>query len=264
LAQETAGPFLLGKHAVITGGGRGIGAAIANELAQLGANLTLLGRDDHTLETTAQQIHSEHGHDVYTHHCDVTDVESIAQAFAFARDEAGDPYVLVNNAGQAEGAPFLETSRHLWDVMIAVNLTGTFLCTQEVLAPMLNAGAGRIVNIASTAGLKGYARVTAYGASKHGVVGFTRSLAIEIARSGVTVNAVCPAYTETAMAQRTISAMAQRMNSAPAEARQKLERLIPIGRLIRPDEVAATVGWLCSPQAAAITGQAIAVAGGEV
>lgn len=256
--------FLQGKHAVITGGGRGIGAAIAHELARLGATLTLLGRDADALAATARSIRVHGAQNVQTQLCDVTDVDSIARAFAFARERAGDPYILINNAGQADGAPFLETSRALWDRMITVNLTGTFLCTQEALGPMLEAGAGRVVNLASTAGLKGYARVTAYSASKHGVIGFTRALGVEIARSGVTVNAVCPAYTETAMAERTITAIAQGSKVSRETARQKLERLIPIGRLIRPEEVAATVGWLCSPDAAAITGQAIAVAGGEV
>jgi NAD(P)-dependent dehydrogenase (short-subunit alcohol dehydrogenase family) len=259
-----AAALLNGKHAVITGGGRGIGAAIAHELARLGATITLLGRDADALAASAKSLQHEHQQVVHTHPCDVTDVQSIARAFAFARERAGDPAILVNNAGQADGAPFTETSRELWDRMIAVNLTGTFLCSQEVIAPMLKAGAGRIVNLASTAGLKGYTRITAYSASKHGVIGFTRALAVEVARSGITVNAVCPAYTETAMAERTIGAMAQRSNTSPEEARRKLERLIPIGRLIRPEEVAATVGWLCSPNAAAITGQAIAVAGGDV
>jgi NAD(P)-dependent dehydrogenase (short-subunit alcohol dehydrogenase family) len=255
--------ILEGKHAIVTGGGHGIGLAIAQELARLGATLSLFGRDAAHLEAARGALDSAKTR-VTVHECDVTDTASIERAFAFAHAQSGAAYILVNNAGQADGAAATETTRELWDRMLAVNLTGTFLCTQQVLPAMLEARAGRIVNIASTAGLKGYTRITAYSASKHGVVGFTRALAVEVARSGITVNAVCPAYTETDMADRTIAAIAARSNSTPNEARQKLERLIPIGRLIRPEEVASTVGWLCSPAAAAITGQAIAVAGGEV
>ena len=252
--------FLRGQHAIITGGNRGIGAAIAYELARAGAALTLMGRDALKLTETGQAIAAECSVDVLTIECDVTDEAAVAAAFA----KAGDCQILVNNAGQAEGADLQTTTRELWDRMLAVNLTGTFLCTQRALPAMLAAGSGRIINIASSAGLKGYARITAYGAAKHGVVGFTRSLAAEIARSGVTVNAVCPAYTETDMTVRSVSSIAEHRHITEDEARKKLERLIPIGRLIKPEEVAGAVLWLCSPQSAAITGQAIAVTGGEV
>lgn len=252
--------FLRGRHAIITGGNRGIGKAIALELASAGASLTLLGRDAIKLAETGSIIAAEFGNDVLTVECDVTDDASVASAFA----RAGEAYILVNNAGQAEGAALKETTREMWDRLIAVNLTGTFLCTQRALPGMLKAGEGRIINIASTAGLKGGARISAYSAAKHGVVGFTRSLALETARSGVTVNAVCPSYTETDMTQRTVSAVADRIQVSEVEARKKIERQIPLGRLIKPEEVASAVLWLCSPESAAVTGQAIAIAGGEI
>lgn len=192
--------------------------------------------------------------------CDVADENSVIDAFK----RAGEAFILVNNAGQSEGAELHDTSRELWDRMIAVNLTGTFLCTQQVLPSMKKAGEGRVINIASTAGLKGYTRITAYCAAKHGVVGFTRALAMETARTGVTVNAVCPAYTETEMGTRAIDQIASHRGITSDDARKKLERLIPIGRLIQPEEVAASVLWLCSKEAAAVTGQAISVSGGEV
>jgi NAD(P)-dependent dehydrogenase (short-subunit alcohol dehydrogenase family) len=252
--------FLEGRHAIVTGGNRGLGAAIAWELARAGAALTLMGRDALKLVDTGSAIASECGVDVMTIECDVSDEASVTSAFA----KAGDAYILVNNAGQAKGAELKDTSRRMWDTMIAVNLTGTFLCTQQVLPGMLRNGEGRIINMASTAGLKGYTRITAYTAAKHGVVGFTRALAAETARTGVTVNAVCPAYTEGEMSERAITQIAQHRHIAPEEARKKLERVIPIGRLIKPAEVSAAVLWLCAPESAAITGQAIAVAGGEV
>jgi 3-hydroxybutyrate dehydrogenase len=252
--------FLRGRHAIITGGNRGIGAAIAWSLARAGASLTLMGRDGIKLVDTGNAIAAECRVDVMTVECDVANEDSVADAFR----RAGDAYILVNNAGQAEGAELSNTSRELWDRMLSVNLTGTFICTQQVLPAMQRAREGRIINIASTAGLKGYTRIAAYCAAKHGVVGFTRALAVETARTGITVNAVCPAYTEGEMSERAIGQIAAHRDIASDEARKKLERLIPIGRLIKPEEVAASVLWLCTNEAAAVTGQAIAVSGGEV
>ena len=251
------------QHAIVTGGGHGIGAAIAHALAAAGRDLTIMGRNRARLETAAAGL-KEHGVRVQAVECDVANQASITRAFGQAQDALGAAYILVNNAGIAEGAPFLETSTELWERTLAVNLTGTFLCTQAVLPGMTAAKAGRIINIASTAGLKGYTRIAAYCASKHGVVGLTRALATEVARQGITVNAVCPAYTEGEMSDRAVQSIANVRNIEQTEARQKMERLIPIGRLIKPDEVAAAVVYLCSPEAAAVTGQAIAVAGGEV
>ncbi len=250
------------RLAVVTGGGRGIGAAIAEALAAAGADVALLGRHRETLEFRAESLSASYDAVVKYMACDVADEASVARAFAAVRDALGDPHILVNNAGQSAGVPFTETTRETWDRMIAVNLTGTFLCTQQVIPAMLQAGWGRIVNIASTAGIKGYSHTAAYCAAKHGVVGLTRALAIETAKRGITVNAVCPGYTDTDMAASAVDNLV-RAGKTEDQARRAITRVMPIGRLIRPEEVASAVLWLCSPDAAAVTGQAIAVAGGE-
>jgi NAD(P)-dependent dehydrogenase (short-subunit alcohol dehydrogenase family) len=257
------GRFLEGRHAVITGGGHGIGGAIAEALGALGASLSLLGRDVARLEAHAASLR-EVGVTVETFACDVADEAAVERAFAASRETLGDAQVLVNNAGQAESAAFGDSDRELWDRMLAVNLTGTYLCTRQVLPAMLAAKSGRVVNIASTAGLRGYPKTAAYCAAKHGVIGLTRSLALETAKSGITVNAVCPGYTDTDMAQRAVDGLSAALGKTADEARSMLTRINPLGRLIRPEEVAATVAWLCSPDAAAITGQSLPVAGGEV
>lgn len=254
---------LTDKHAIVTGGGRGIGAAIGWELGRLGASLTLLGRDLQALQDTARDLMDEHAVEVLTIRCDVADAGSVAEAFACSRERYPSPAVLINNAGMAAGGSFLEISRESWDQVIAVNLTGAMLCTREVLPTMLEAGSGRIVNIASTAALRGYRGVSAYVAAKHGLLGLTRALAQEVARRGVTVNAVCPGYTETGMVRQALDALTADGRSE-ADARQVLLRGKPLGRLITPEEVASTVGWLCTPAASGITGEAIVVAGGEV
>ena len=248
---------LAGRHALITGGGRGIGAAAADALARLGADLTLVGRDAAVLEARAATIRDV---SVATIVGDVNDEASMAAAF----ERAGPVSILVNNAGIAESAPFGRIDDGHWDRTIATNLTGTFRCMRIAYPAMAKAGWGRIVNVASTAGLKGYAYTVAYCASKHGVVGLTRALAMEAARTGVTVNAVCPGFTDTDMATRAVANIVAKTGRGEDETRNELAGINPQGRLVRPGEVADTVAWLCLPSSAAITGQAIAIAGGEV
>ncbi len=253
---------LADRHAAVTGGGRGIGAAIAAALAAEGARVSVLGRDAARLAARVEALGgSARAHAVAI---DVTDEASVKAAFAALRTRFGGIDILVNNAGQAESAPLAKTDLARWQRMLAVNLTGTFLCTREALPEMLARGSGRIVNVASTAGLVGYAYVAAYCAAKHGVVGLTRAAALECAKAGVTVNAVCPGYTETDMVGDAVANIVAKTGKTESAARAALVARNPQGRMVQPAEVAAAVVWLCLPSAAAVTGQAIAVAGGEV
>ena len=254
---------LAGRHAVVTGGSRGIGAAVAESLAREGAALTLMGRDVAALTARAAELTLRHAVRALPVACDVADADAVARAFDAARTELGDVHVLVANAGEGASAPIAQTSRATWDRMLAVNLTGAFLCVQQVLPAMRAARDGRIVLVASTAALKGYPRTAAYAASKAGLLGLARALAAETARDGVTVNAVCPGYTETDMARSAIDNLVT-AGRTPEDARRALERLNPRGTLVQPAEVASTIAWLCSPDASAITGQTIVVAAGEV
>jgi len=253
---------LLGKHAVVTGGGTGIGAAIAQSLVEAGAKVTLMGRTFARLQAEVESLPGLGSSQACV--ADVTDPESVSAAFSHARSSFGEIDILVNNAGAAKSAPFGRTDLVLWQEMIAVNLTGVFLCCREVLPAMLKSSYGRVVNIASTAGITGYAYTTAYCAAKHGVIGLSRSLALETARSKVTVNAICPGYTETDMLRRTIENICRKTGRSEAEAKAEIVKGYPQGRLVAPMEVANAVLWLCLPGAESITGQSIAVAGGEV
>jgi NAD(P)-dependent dehydrogenase (short-subunit alcohol dehydrogenase family) len=247
---------LKGKHAVVTGAGRGIGLAVARALQAHGARVTLMARDAAALQAAALEL----GSDAAWQQVDVTDPDSVAGAFA----RAGRVDILVNNAGQAASASFARTDAALWQRMLDVNLTGAYHCIQAALPGMLDAGWGRIVNVASTAGLTGYRYVAAYCAAKHGLVGLTRALALELAAKGVTVNAVCPGYTETDIVLDAVANIVRKTGRSESAARAELAVANPQGRLVRPEEVAHVVAMLCMPDSAAMNGQAIAVAGGEV
>ncbi len=252
---------LAGQHAVVTGGGRSIGLAIARRLASLGATLTLLGRDASRLYAAVQSLE---GATCGAQACDVTDARSVARAFAAIAKAGNRMTILVNNAGVAKSAKFAETDDALWDEALAVNLTGVYRCTRAALPALLEAPSGRVANIASTAGLVGYPHVAAYCAAKHGVVGLTRALAAELAATRITVNAVCPGYTDTDIVTDAVANIVARTGRSPGDARAALAARNPQRRLVTPEEVASAVAWLCLPDSGSVTGQAIAVAGGEV
>jgi NAD(P)-dependent dehydrogenase (short-subunit alcohol dehydrogenase family) len=255
---------LAGRHAFITGASRGIGAAIARELGRLGAELTLVARGEAALRTLGENLRGSTTARIGAIAADVTNGTAMTDAIARASAAFGSPSILINNAGGAESASFARTDAALWRRMIELNLTSVYLATHAVAPAMVASGYGRIVNVASTAGLRGYPYVSAYVAAKHGVVGLTRALAIEFATTGVTVNAVCPGYTDTPMLDAAVANIAAKTRTTAAAARANLAAANPMGRLIRPEEVAAVVGWLCLDEAASITGQAVAIAGGEV
>ena len=249
---------LAGRHALVTGGGTGIGAAIARGLAGAGATVTICGRRQQPLQAVA----AGEGR-IRTANANVTDEAAMIRLHGQAQ-AAGEPFdIVVANAGVAESAPAHKTSLELWNRTLAVNLTGAFLSVKPSLGAMRERGFGRIVFIASTAGLKGYTYVTPYVAAKHGVVGLMRALALETASTGITVNAVCPGFTETTMLEESIDRIARATKSSQADARAALEARNPQGRFIQPQEVANVILWLCGSESASITGQAISVSGGE-
>lgn len=249
--------FLDGKHALITGGGTGIGAAIARALASEGAALSLVGRREAPLHEMAKQLPK-----AVAITADVTKPADCAAMVARANAAEGPLDIVIANAGAAESAPAAQITPDHWRRMIDVNLTGAFQTVQAALPDVTRGGAsGRIVFIASTAGLKGYAYVAAYCAAKHGVVGLMRSLALEVGKNGVTANAVCPGYTDTPMLAASVKAIADKTGRSADDARAALAHDNAGGRLISPEEVAAKVLWLCSPQAASVNGEAIVIGG---
>jgi 3-hydroxybutyrate dehydrogenase len=250
---------LAGRHAFVTGGGRGIGRAVAAALARAGASVTVIGRNEAPLREAVAA-----GDAAGCGMADVTDAVEVKREITAAEAARGPIAILINNAGSVESGPFIKTDPSVFRAMWNVHLMGAVHASQAVLPGMIERGFGRIVNVASTAGLKGYAYVTAYCAAKHALVGLTRALAAETATRGVTVNAVCPGYADTDLARDSIAAVAAKTGRAPDDVLADFVRDVPIGRLIRPEEVAAAVLYLCSPGADAVTGTTLAVAGGEL
>lgn len=242
-------------HALVTGGATGIGLAIAKSLAGEGARVTIASRNIERVNTVADENEGITGIAL-----DVTNPDSIESVFA----EVGPVDVLVNNSGVALAVPFEKTTIEQLSSVMAVNLTGVFLCAQAALPSMRERNQGRIINIASTAGLKGYAYISAYAASKHAVIGMTRSLALELSATGITANCVCPGFTDTEIAADAIANVTAKTGRSAEEALAELIKFNPQQRMIQPEEVADTVVWLCQDSSRSINGQAIAVAGGEV
>jgi NAD(P)-dependent dehydrogenase (short-subunit alcohol dehydrogenase family) len=259
IGSTTAMASLQGHHAVVTGGGRGIGRAVAAALSAAGASVTVVGRHEAALADAAA-THDAAGYVV----ADVTDERALREGLDRAAAARGPIAILIANAGGAESAPFGKSDADLFRRMLELNLMGVVHASRAVLAGMVARGFGRIVAVASTAGLKGYPYVTAYCAAKHAVVGLVRALAIETARTGVTVNAVCPGYTDTDLVRQSLERIAQKTGRPREDALAAMIKDNPLGRLIRPEEVAAAVLALCGPDASAMTGETLAVAGGEV
>jgi len=242
------------RHVIITGGGSGVGSETAGEFAAAGARVTIMGRREAALK--AQQLPYQV--------CDVTDADAVRRAFEAAREDQGPVSVVIANAGAAESAPFASLSPALLDTMLSVNLGGVVNSWQAGLADMKQAGWGRLIAIASTAGLKGYAYSSAYCAAKHGVIGLTRALALELASSGITVNAVCPGFIETPMLERSLENIVTKTGKSHEWARDALLSGNPQKRFIQTDEVAGAALWLCSESARSVNGHTVSLSGGEI
>ncbi|MHB8475762.1 MAG: SDR family NAD(P)-dependent oxidoreductase [Steroidobacteraceae bacterium] len=262
MSSRAATAGLAGRHAVVTGASRGIGAVIGAALAAAGVRVSLLGRDAGNLKRVSGNLGGEDR--TFPIVADVADPPSVQSAFAAARGRFGPVHLLINNAGQAASAKFTDTDEALWGRLFAVNLTGTYLCTRQAVPDMLTEGFGRIVNIASTAGLRGAAYISAYASSKHAVIGLTRSLALEYASRNITVNAVCPGFVDTDIVKDAIANIRAKTGRSDSEALAALVAANPQRRLVEPREVADTVMWLCRPGSESVTGQSIVLAGGEV
>jgi len=258
---------LADRTAFVTGGGRGIGRAVALAFAREGARVFVVARTANEVEKVADEIRAERGAGAAAHAvCDVADPRSVERAFAAAREfyRADGPDILVSNAGIAESSKFAETSDEFWQRHIAVNLSGTFYCMRAALPSMVARGWGRVVNVASIAGKTGAPYIAAYSASKHGVLGLTRSAALEVASKGVTVNAVCPGYVDTQMTTRAVENIEVKTGRSASDSLEAIRRMSPQNRLVTPEEVAALALLLASDEGRGITGQAINVDGGTV
>jgi 3-hydroxybutyrate dehydrogenase len=257
--------LLKDRITLITGGGRGIGRAIAFAFAREGASIAIAARTAEQLSRVSKEIEKECQSEVMHTACDVSDLESVKRMFAGLEERFGrGADILVNNAGIAESAPLVKTEDEFWHRHLAINLTGTFYCTRAALPAMLERGWGRIVNIASIAGKTGAPYIAAYSASKHGVLGLTRSVALEVAARGITVNAICPGYVDTDMTTRAVETITARTNKSADEATDILKRMSPQNRLITPEEVASLALLLATDDGRGINGQAINVDGGSV
>lgn len=245
---------LANKHIVVTGGGTGVGAETARQLSASGANVTIMGRREASLAKQGLTYQL----------CDVTDVEAVASAFVAARNQYGPISIVVANAGAAESVPFAKMKVEQLQAMLAVNLVGVSNVWQAALPDMKAAGWGRMIAIASTAGLKGYPYVAAYCAAKHGVVGLARALSVELASTGITVNAICPGFIETPMLTRSVANIVEKTGMSEEAARASLYAGNPQRRFIETDEVAGTVQWLCTDAARSVNGHALSISGGEI
>jgi len=250
---------LSGKHALVTGGGTGVGAIIAQMLAGAGAFVTITGRRAEPLNIIAATSDR-----IFADPCDVTDPAALKDMISRTATDRGGLSIVIANAGAASSSPFAQMTQDHWQQTLAVNLGGVFNSYQAALPHMDTARYGRLIAIASTAGIKGYPYVTDYCAAKHGVIGLTRALALELAATQVTVNAICPGFTETPLLERSIDTIMTKTGMDQDAARRALMRSNPQARFIQPEEIAQSVLWLCANASASITGQAISISGGEI
>lgn len=259
--MKTSSLFVAGAHAAITGGSRGIGLAVAEQLAALGARVSILAREPARLTAAAQLLNSRFPNSTSAESVDVGDAQSVVKAFSHITERHGQVQILINNAGVGESCPFHKSDLALWQRMIDINLTGTYLCSQAVIASMLQAGQGRVINVASTAGLRGFKYVAAYCAAKHGVVGLTRALAVEYEGRGVTFNAVCPGYTKTDLLEQSIDNAAKKSGRTKSDIEHELKGTMPEKRFVEPKEVAEVIVRLCSTESSSVNGEAIVIDG---
>ena len=252
-----------GKVTLITGASYGLGEQFAYAFAEAGSDLILTARSEDALAMVAEKCRVK-GRKVTAITGDVSVETDVLNVITRGIEEHDRVDVLINNAGIGKSAPFHRLDSSLWNDVIGLNLTGTFLCTQQVFSDMREAGYGRIVNISSTVGLRGYPYIAAYCASKHGVVGLTRTLALETIKKGITVNAICPGYTDTDLVSEAVDSIVDKTGKDRNEIQTEIDNMSPMGRMVDPEEVAEATAWICLPSSASITGQAIVIAGGAV